>query len=120
MAYSVIIDFLTALDYSGPSYKMCALQIFPVMFVAELLWTAPELLRDEELRQKGTQKADVYSFSIILQEIIVRGYPFCMLDIGAEGPSVSYSGLSYYQLDSFIVLIIIKEGPPFPLHLFHF
>ncbi|XP_059498527.1 retinal guanylyl cyclase 2-like isoform X2 [Stegostoma tigrinum] len=45
------------------------------------LWTAPELLRDASLEQKGTFYGDVYSFSIIIQELIVRGPPFSMLDL---------------------------------------
>ncbi|XP_020372710.2 retinal guanylyl cyclase 2-like isoform X2 [Rhincodon typus] len=45
------------------------------------LWTAPELLRDSNLEQKGTFYGDVYSFSIIIQELIVRGPPFSMLDL---------------------------------------
>ncbi|NWX18665.1 GUC2F cyclase, partial [Aegotheles bennettii] len=50
----------------------------------ELLWTAPELLRDPDMRRKGTFKGDIYSFAIILQEVIVRGPPYCMSEISAE------------------------------------
>ncbi|XP_044225470.1 retinal guanylyl cyclase 1 [Thunnus albacares] len=46
-----------------------------------LLWTAPELLRSSSLRRKGTFQGDVYSFSIIMQEVISRSAPFCMLDM---------------------------------------
>ncbi|XP_043932259.1 retinal guanylyl cyclase 1 [Protopterus annectens] len=49
----------------------------------ELLWTAPEILRDMTMERKGTFRADVYSFSIIMQEVIVRGTPFCMLELPA-------------------------------------
>lgn len=53
--------------------------------MTELLWTAPELLRHASLRKKGTQTGDVYSFGIILQEVVVRGEPFCMLALTPEG-----------------------------------
>lgn len=44
----------------------------------KLLWTAPELLRlDEKDRPLyGTEKGDVYSFAIILQETVYRALPF--------------------------------------------
>ncbi|CAG6006294.1 retinal guanylyl cyclase 2 isoform 1-T3 [Menidia menidia] len=50
----------------------------------ELFWTAPEFLRDLANSRKGTYKGDVYSFSIILQEVVVRGPPYCMLDLPPE------------------------------------
>ncbi|XP_061072573.1 retinal guanylyl cyclase 2-like [Conger conger] len=49
----------------------------------ELFWTAPELLRDLETSERGTVKGDVYSFAIILQEVVVRGLPYCMLGLNA-------------------------------------
>jgi len=45
-------------------------------FYRDELWTAPELLRMTTRRINGTQKADVYSFAIILQEIMFRAAPF--------------------------------------------
>ena len=42
----------------------------------EQLWTAPELLRDPSPPLYGSQKGDVYSFGIILQEIWYRTQPF--------------------------------------------
>ncbi|XP_070685044.1 retinal guanylyl cyclase 2 [Pempheris klunzingeri] len=50
----------------------------------DLFWTAPEFLRDLASSRKGTNKGDVYSFSIILQEVVVRGPPYCMLGLPAE------------------------------------
>ncbi|XP_026147785.1 retinal guanylyl cyclase 2 [Mastacembelus armatus] len=49
-----------------------------------LFWTAPEFLRDPASTRKGTYKGDVYSFSIILQEVVVRGPPYCMLGLPPE------------------------------------
>ncbi|XP_067995602.1 retinal guanylyl cyclase 2 isoform X2 [Melanerpes formicivorus] len=50
----------------------------------DLLWTAPELLRDPDMCRKGTFKGDIYSFAIILQEVVVRGPPYCMSELSAE------------------------------------
>ncbi|XP_053241410.1 retinal guanylyl cyclase 2-like [Podarcis raffonei] len=50
----------------------------------ELLWTAPEILRNPAMSLKGTIKGDVYSFAIILQEVVLRGPPYCMSEMSAE------------------------------------
>ncbi|OTF80151.1 Guanylate cyclase-like protein, partial [Euroglyphus maynei] len=41
-----------------------------------LFWTAPEHLRSPEPYNCGSQKGDIYSFGIILQEVITRCEPF--------------------------------------------
>ncbi|NXF88745.1 ANPRB protein, partial [Eubucco bourcierii] len=43
---------------------------------AKKLWTAPELLQRGRLPTPGMQKADVYSFGIIVQEVALRNGPF--------------------------------------------
>nr|XP_018907598.1 PREDICTED: receptor-type guanylate cyclase Gyc76C-like isoform X1 [Bemisia tabaci] len=45
-------------------------------YYRSLFWKAPELLRDIHAPIRGTQKADVYAFAIILYEIIGRRGPF--------------------------------------------
>ncbi|XP_057289487.1 atrial natriuretic peptide receptor 1-like isoform X2 [Hydractinia symbiolongicarpus] len=52
-------------------------------FYSSLLWTAPELLRMNNPPSIGTQKGDVYSFGIILQEIITRSEPYSMHELEA-------------------------------------
>lgn len=53
--------------------------------VVELLWTAPEILRSGQPGLRGSLPGDVYSFAIIMQEVVIRGPPFCMLDLSASG-----------------------------------
>uniref|UniRef100_A0A8P4K8J8 Guanylate cyclase n=1 Tax=Dicentrarchus labrax TaxID=13489 RepID=A0A8P4K8J8_DICLA len=45
----------------------------------ELLWTAPELLRNPV--RGGSFAGDVFSFSIIIQEVISRSLPYAMMDM---------------------------------------
>lgn len=53
----------------------------------EKLWTAPELLQKGHLPAQGMQKADVYSFGIIVQEIALRNGPFYVegMDLSPKG-----------------------------------
>ncbi|KAM9576910.1 LOW QUALITY PROTEIN: retinal guanylyl cyclase 2 [Trichechus inunguis] len=50
----------------------------------ELLWTAPELLRAPRGSRLSSFAGDVYSFAIIMQEVMIRGTPFCMMDLPGE------------------------------------
>ena len=52
-------------------YLVCRM----MLFYPELLWRAPEFLR-EPMPPSGTPEADVYSFGIILQEVVIRGEPY--------------------------------------------
>lgn len=40
------------------------------------LWRAPEILRNPEELSRGTQKGDVYSFGIVLYEVVGRKGPW--------------------------------------------
>ncbi|GAB0201257.1 retinal guanylyl cyclase 1 [Grus japonensis] len=50
----------------------------------ERLWTAPELLRDAALERRGSFRGDVYGIGIIMQEVICRSGPYCMLGLPPE------------------------------------
>jgi serine/threonine protein kinase len=57
-----------------------------------LLWTAPEILRvGVKNMPYGTQKGDVYSFAIVLQEILTREPPFFVGEISPKGQWVLLS-----------------------------
>lgn len=76
----IYIDFTLKMDVSA--INSCSIFIF---LKIELLWTSPELLRNPKGPNKfGTQAGDVYSFGIIMQEVVVRGEPYCMLSLSAE------------------------------------
>nr|XP_016852948.1 PREDICTED: retinal guanylyl cyclase 2-like [Anolis carolinensis] len=73
---------VTDYGYTGLLSAQSTLRVQPP--AEELLWTAPEILRDLQLYPKGTFKGDVYSFAIVLQEVLVRGPPYCMSEVPAE------------------------------------
>ncbi|XP_065715204.2 retinal guanylyl cyclase 1 [Patagioenas fasciata] len=56
----------------------------PALQAQERLWTAPELLRDAALERRGSFRGDVYGIGIIMQEVICRSAPYCMLGLPPE------------------------------------
>ncbi|XP_078740670.1 atrial natriuretic peptide receptor 1-like isoform X3 [Lampetra fluviatilis] len=63
-------------DYGLASFRSCSECEDMHSLYAKKLWTAPELLRLEHPPPQGTQKGDVYSLGIILQEIALRNGTF--------------------------------------------
>lgn len=52
------------------------------------LWRAPELLRQHVPPARGTQKGDVYSFAIVLYEIIGRAGPWGHMELSDAGNNI--------------------------------
>lgn len=72
-------------DYGLPAFYEAQGLSMPTKTSKELLWSAPEALRGSKNHPKcGTQPADVYSFGIIMQEVVVRGEPYCMLSLSPD------------------------------------
>ncbi|XP_050354766.1 receptor-type guanylate cyclase gcy-12 isoform X2 [Nymphalis io] len=73
-------------DYGLPSFTSAQSLPYPPRSARDLLWTAPEILREtsSETVPGGTQAGDVFSFAIIMQEVLVRGEPYCMLSLTPE------------------------------------
>ena len=73
-------------DYGLPSfYDHCKA---PDPEPADLLWTAPEILRSMNItgqKQKVSPDGDVFAFAIILQEIVMRESPYFLNNFSAEG-----------------------------------
>ncbi|XP_071947414.1 atrial natriuretic peptide receptor 2-like [Antedon mediterranea] len=79
---------------SEPSYRF-----------SRMVWTAPELLR-QEIPIKGSQKGDIYSLAIILYEIVSQNNPYAIYE---KSPK------------EVIRLVMKREEPPFrPMKQSHF
>lgn len=65
-------------DYGLPTFKDKQAKTYPseYAYYRDLLWVAPEILRLPTRPIRGTQKGDVYSFGIILQEFHTREGPY--------------------------------------------
>lgn len=68
----------------------------------DLLYKSPELLRLPDTSGRGTQKGDVYSFAIIIQEFHTR-----------EGPWST----SYLEPREIVLRVKRPENPPFRPHV---
>jgi len=84
------------------------------------LWTAPELLRVRTRPISGTQKADVYSFAIILQEIIFRAAPYFVHVDQPQGTGRSYNVLIHRPTDSHKLLALRAHTSLFYLFIYLF
>ncbi|CAF92690.1 unnamed protein product, partial [Tetraodon nigroviridis] len=79
-------------DYGLQSLRTSSWHEDTHAYYAWKLWTAPELLRTERPPACGTQKGDVYSFAIILQELaLLRGVFY--LDTHTPSPKEIIQGV---------------------------
>lgn len=58
--------------------------LLPIHCCSELYWTAPELLR-EDVVLPYSQPGDVYSYGIILSELLSREEPYSSLTMEPRG-----------------------------------
>nr|CDS31849.1 retinal guanylyl cyclase 2 [Hymenolepis microstoma] len=72
--------------------------IRPPEIIEEKLWTAPELLRNNDATLYGTKPGDVYSFAIVMHEVFYQCKPY--------GPSPFFP-------EEIIERVIKVEDPPF-------
>ncbi|XP_069678523.1 atrial natriuretic peptide receptor 1 isoform X2 [Periplaneta americana] len=71
------------------------------IYYTKLLWVAPELIPSTVMPgTPATQKGDVYSFAIILEEIVVRGGPF-------------EAARQFLEPQEIIARVAARENPPF-------
>ncbi|KAK3725813.1 hypothetical protein RRG08_030042 [Elysia crispata] len=70
-------------DY-GVSGIMERCKAVKMMDAKDMLWSAPEMLRDELLLQRGSDKGDLYSMSIIFQEVALRTEPYSTTGLTPE------------------------------------
>ncbi|CAF1167297.1 unnamed protein product [Didymodactylos carnosus] len=81
-------------DYGIPSLRCSRHQKYPAnceQYYRSLLWSAPEILKDQHAPHEGTQKGDVYSFAIILHEIVYRRGLFAMNETLVEPKEIFQS-----------------------------
>ncbi|KAM3962132.1 receptor type guanylyl cyclase [Aphomia sociella] len=72
-------------DFGLHALRSCEKDARAHSYWTRLMWTSPELLRMSEPPPEGTQKGDVYSFGIIMHEIVNRQGVFWL------GPGVDMS-----------------------------
>lgn len=53
--------------------------------VSGLFWKAPELLRNPHASIRGTREGDIYSFAIILYEMLGRKGPYGNINLEPKG-----------------------------------
>ena len=63
-----------------------------------MLWTSPEILRENFPPPRGTVKGDIFSMAIIFYEIMMRSEPFDFDKVVARGNNFTYGIYTYIDL----------------------
>jgi hypothetical protein len=65
-----------------------------------MYWTAPELLRQDQLTFNGTPKGDIYSFAMIMRELIYSSEvgPYNDIQLEPQGALLIHSRRSSPQI----------------------
>jgi len=70
-----------------------------VVFMPDMLWTAPEILIERNQEEgkfvPGTPKGDVYSFAIIVQEMLYRNGTFFVSEENQPSPKGDFVQFRY-------------------------
>ncbi|XP_052898800.1 LOW QUALITY PROTEIN: guanylate cyclase 32E [Anopheles moucheti] len=81
------------------------------------LWKAPEILRDPNSPPRGTQKGDVYSFGIVLYEIIGRKGPWG--DVNMSWQDIVARVMSPEEYGIFRPSLRAFDAPEYVMQLLH-
>ena len=79
--------------------------------VSDLLWVAPEILRLPNRPTRGTQKGDVYSFGIILQEFHTREGPYSSNYMDPKGTPILFFLWLIGSVNQYSPLLYGLTGP---------
>lgn len=82
LCFCKVYFFLATVDHDDAEHEAKELR--------RHLWRAPELLRMQYPPSRGTQKGDIYSFAIVLYEILGRVGPWGRTGLTDEGTFIKY------------------------------
>lgn len=72
--------------------------------ITDLLWTSPEVVRKVvyKKKSKGNPSADVYSFGIVVKELICWESPYCVQGEGVS-PKGQYEKKIHYKIRNYML-----------------
>ena len=104
-------------DIAGMAFDSSPVRLETSVSFVDLLWMSPEHIRTAIIKNDvatvmtSSAAGDVYSFGIIMQEVILRGAPFCMLDLTPQGTRREWTR-EPSPIVSLEIIAKIKKPPP--------